>query len=101
MDWVCLKSRSPCLSIQLRSCVAHLEKILREKIRDSKYAELRLGAEVTSIEELGREVKVYYGAKEGPRQSVICSFLVGADGKRGYVRKGYLEAKGIRQEVGV
>jgi 2-polyprenyl-6-methoxyphenol hydroxylase-like FAD-dependent oxidoreductase len=79
----------------------YLEKILREKIRDSKYANLQLGAEVTSIEELEGKVRVQYKSQGGRKQQISCTFLVGADGKRGYVRKGYLEAKGIRQEVGV
>jgi len=59
-----------------------------------------LGVEVTSIEELEEGVRVQFqdGSAE---QHVSGSFLVGADGKRGYVRKGYLEPKGIRQEVGV
>jgi 2-polyprenyl-6-methoxyphenol hydroxylase-like FAD-dependent oxidoreductase len=56
---------------------------------------------VTSIEELDGKVKVYYKSQDGQNQHVSCTFLVGADGKRGYVRKGYLEAKGIRQEVGM
>jgi 2-polyprenyl-6-methoxyphenol hydroxylase-like FAD-dependent oxidoreductase len=56
---------------------------------------------VTSIEELNGKVEVYIKSQDGQKQHVTCTFLVGADGKRGYVRKGYLEAKGIRQEVGV
>jgi 2-polyprenyl-6-methoxyphenol hydroxylase-like FAD-dependent oxidoreductase len=56
---------------------------------------------VTSIEEGEGEVGVYYKSPDGPQHYVSGTFLVGADGKRGYVRKGYLEAKGIQQEVGV
>jgi 2-polyprenyl-6-methoxyphenol hydroxylase-like FAD-dependent oxidoreductase len=70
-------------------------------VSDSDYAELRLGCEVTSVEELAEGVKVQYICQNGPRAQLTGNFLVGADGKRGYVRKKHLEAKGIRQKVGM
>jgi len=78
-----------------------LERILRDLIEASEYAELRLGSEGESIEEVGEKVQVKYRSRDGSRKQVSGSFLIGADGKRGFVRKGYLEAKGIRQEVGM
>ena len=41
---------------------------------------------------------------EGPDQKIRllrCRFLVGADGKKGVVRKHFLESRGIKQETGV
>jgi 2-polyprenyl-6-methoxyphenol hydroxylase-like FAD-dependent oxidoreductase len=70
-------------------------------VDESEYAELRLGCEGLSIEEVGETVQMDYRSCDGSRRQVLSRFLVGADGKRGFVRKGYLEAKGIRQVVGV
>lgn len=54
-----------------------------------------------SICEVEGGVQATYERKDGTTAQVRGKFLVGADGKRGYVRKGYLEAKGIEQRVGL
>ena len=46
-------------------------------------------------------VVVKYKDKEGNICSIRTSYLVGADGKRGIVRKKFLEPEGIKQEVGL
>lgn len=56
---------------------------------------------MTSIEELAEGVEVQYVSQSESQAYISGKFLVGADGKRGYVRKKYLEAKGIKQAPGV
>ena len=55
--------------------------------------------EVVDICENADWVTVTYEHKsgqEGAVKKVKCKFLVGADGKMGFVRKKYLEPKGVR-----
>ena len=67
----------------------------------STYAELRLQCTVTSILEIDDGVVVSYTRQDGTEGSLKSAYLVGADGKRGFVRKEYLEAKGIEQIPGL
>ena len=83
--------------------VAHrlAEKEMRNLIEASENARLRLNSTVTHIDEVEDGVQVTYLRKDGTAAELQGIFLVGADGKRGYVRKGYLEAKGITQSAGM
>lgn len=72
-----------------------LEKAIRDKIGDSHYSQLRSKCLVTSISEDEHSVTVQYVDAGGQTKSIQGEFLVGADGKTGYVRKKYLEPKGI------
>ena len=55
------------------------------------------GIELTGISETKEQVTIKCKDKNGKEFSFTGKFLVGADGKVGYVRKNYLEAKGVRQ----
>ncbi|KAI0599778.1 monooxygenase-like protein [Biscogniauxia sp. FL1348] len=75
-----------------------LEHILRKAIEDSPFCALRCGCTVSGREQHGTEVIVEYTDTTGRSQRVRGSWLVGADGKRGVVRKQFLEpSAGIRQ----
>ncbi|KAI8711251.1 3-(3-hydroxy-phenyl)propionate/3-hydroxycinnamic acid hydroxylase [Fusarium sp. LHS14.1] len=78
-----------------------LEKELRRSIQTSEYAELRLNCTVTGIREVDHGVYATYQREDGETMEIQGKHLVGADGKRGYVRKGYLEARGIQQLPGL
>jgi 2-polyprenyl-6-methoxyphenol hydroxylase-like FAD-dependent oxidoreductase len=74
-----------------------MEKHLRAAI-DRKIGELRSGSTVVAIQEDEKNVYVQYESAEGGRHTIRAKFVVGADGKTGFVRKKYLEPKGITME---
>ncbi|KAF5555120.1 FAD NAD(P)-binding domain-containing protein [Fusarium mexicanum] len=78
-----------------------LEKDFRNSIQASEYAELRLGSTVVGIREVPDGIMASYRRNDGKVLEIQGKYLVGADGKRGYVRKEYLEAKGIQQLPGL
>jgi 2-polyprenyl-6-methoxyphenol hydroxylase-like FAD-dependent oxidoreductase len=55
---------------------------------------------VDRVEEEASVVVQYLDEKRIKRE-IRTAWLVGADGKRGIVRKKFLEPEGIRQEVGL
>jgi 2-polyprenyl-6-methoxyphenol hydroxylase-like FAD-dependent oxidoreductase len=72
-----------------------MEKAIRDTITDSPYSQFRSKSLVNAIKEDEEGVTVsYLDAHERP-QSIRGRFLVGADGKTGFVRKKYLEPKGV------
>jgi 2-polyprenyl-6-methoxyphenol hydroxylase-like FAD-dependent oxidoreductase len=71
-------------------------------VNRSSYCELRCGCTVISHQELKDGVIVGYQGPQGSKVSLKASWLVGADGKTGVVRKKFLESTaGIRQEIGL
>lgn len=74
---------------------------MREMIQDSEYTQLRTECKVVSRREVGDGIEIAYERNDGSTQWVRGSYLVGADGKRGVVRKEFLEPLGIIQEVGM
>lgn len=72
-----------------------LEQAIRDVIAQSAFSELRAGATVTSILESTNTVTAEYVDHQGSERRIQAAFLVGADGKTGYVRKKYLEPKGV------
>ena len=46
-------------------------------------------------------MRVWFKDESGERVSVRCSWLIGADGKKGVVRKHFLEPTGVKQIEGV
>jgi 2-polyprenyl-6-methoxyphenol hydroxylase-like FAD-dependent oxidoreductase len=74
-----------------------MEKYLRAAC-DPKLGELRSGSTVVAIEEDENNVYVHYNSLESGKHAIKANFLVGADGKTGFVRKKYLEPKGINME---
>ena len=94
-----------CFMVQPR-----LEKALRKAIEQSGFCELRVGCEVTGRQEEADGVVAEYveaareddiEKKERPTQMIRARWMVGADGKKGVVRKRFLEPAGITQQVGV
>lgn len=75
-----------------------LEKAIRDKISGSHYSQLRSKCLVTYVTEDEQSVTVQYVDASGQEHSIQGKFLVGADGKTGYVRKKYLEPKGITMD---
>lgn len=75
-----------------------LEKHLRSVIKGSQYSQLRSRCTLKSIEEDKDWVYASYVDPEGNNRRIRARFLVGADGKTGYVRKQYLEPRGIKME---
>ena len=52
-------------------------------------------------QELEEAVEVSYQDQDQRTRSIRSRFLIGADGKKGVVRKHFLESRGIKQENGV
>lgn len=75
-----------------------MERCLREAISSQSESEIRTGSTVTAIEETKEEVVATYRNSAGELKRLRAKFLVGADGKTGFTRKKYLEAKGVTME---
>ena len=73
-----------------------LEKAMRDAASGCSSSELRTGCTVQSISEDTERVEVHYVDSQGRKRQLCAPFLVGADGKTGFVRKKYLEPKGIQ-----
>lgn len=73
-----------------------LEKSLRRNIDTSSFASLRSGCTLVAIRETEDWTYATYVGKDESKKEIRAKFLVGADGKTGFVRKNYLEPKGIR-----
>ena len=74
-----------------------LEREIRSVINGLPCCDLRTGCEVISREEDKDTTVVEYITQDGSKRSIKTSWLVGADGKRGVVRKKFLEPEGIKQ----
>ena len=72
-----------------------MEKAIRDRISQMPKSELRSGAMVVSVRETQEYTEVQYTTATGAVHHLRAPFLVGADGKTGYVRKKYLEEKGV------
>ena len=75
-----------------------MERCLREIISSHPESELRPGSTICAIEEAKEDVIVTYSTSTGEKTKLRAKFFVGADGKTGFTRKKYLEAKGITME---
>ena len=74
-----------------------MEGELRGLVEREKFGEVRVGCEVVGVEDDGDGVMVRY-VRDGEEVRLRAAFVVGCDGKRGFVRKRYLEEKGVRME---
>lgn len=72
-----------------------MERAIRSVIENSEYSQLRGGCTVTAISEDSTSVTVRYCTSNNQTKFVKGKFLVGADGKTGFVRKNYLERRGV------
>ncbi len=70
---------------------------MRRKLDESKLCDLRSGCEVIQRDQSSGSVVVTYKTEDGSTKSIDGSWLVGADGKKGVVRKHFLEKSGIQQ----
>jgi 2-polyprenyl-6-methoxyphenol hydroxylase-like FAD-dependent oxidoreductase len=75
-----------------------MEKAIRDQIQQLPNSQLRPEATVIEVGEDQDWVHVVYTDGQGQPQRLKAPFLVGADGKTGFVRKKYLEPKGIIME---
>lgn len=75
-----------------------IERNLRDTAASNGHSELRSGSTMTDIWEASDRVFVKYTDRNGVMHEMCSKFLVGADGKTGFTRKKYLEAKGVRLE---
>lgn len=75
-----------------------LEKAIRDSIAENSHSQLRSNCLVTGVSENDESVTVKYVDGNGIEKYIQGKFLVGADGKTGYVRKKYLEPKGITMD---
>lgn len=75
-----------------------LERHLRAVILDSQFSTLRTGCILNSMREDADWVYASYLDPTGTERFVRARFLVGADGKTGFVRKHYLEPRGISMD---
>jgi len=75
-----------------------LERAIRDALDTHPASNLRTGCTVQSISEDSHRVCVEYTSAQGETRRLAGDFLVGADGKTGYVRKKYLEPKGVHLE---
>ena len=75
-----------------------LEKVIRQAISANPHSQLKSKSTVTAISEGENRVCVQYIDANGQQRSIQAPFLVGADGKTGYVRKKYLEPKGVTMD---
>jgi 2-polyprenyl-6-methoxyphenol hydroxylase-like FAD-dependent oxidoreductase len=73
-----------------------LEKYLRSIVEEGDSCELRSSCTLTSISEDENWVYATYDDASGREKRIRAKFLAAADGKTGFVRKMYLEPKGIR-----
>ncbi|KAB5546807.1 hypothetical protein GE09DRAFT_1035118 [Coniochaeta sp. 2T2.1] len=76
------------------------EREIRALLKDFPSCKLRTGCEVLRRTQDGDKTVVGYRDQSGTDHCIRTSWLVGADGKRGVVRKKFLEPEGIKQEDG-
>ena len=75
-----------------------IEKHLRNRILGLGIASIRLGARIIDIKEDSGSATATYLDTSNQERIIKCKFFVGADGKTGFTRKQYLEARGIKME---
>ncbi|KAJ9603784.1 hypothetical protein H2200_011970 [Cladophialophora chaetospira] len=76
-----------------------MEKYLRLAASGCPSSQLRLGSTVVNIEEDSQWIYAKYAGDNGTERRIRGKFLVGADGKTGFIRKHYLEPKGVLLEM--
>lgn len=73
------------------------EREIRALLKTIPACDLRVGCEVLSRVENEDHTIIEYRTADGTIQFIRTSWLVGADGKRGIVRKKFLEPEGVKQ----
>jgi len=90
-------------ALEMGTCILQpgLEREMRNLVESSKYADLRTECTVSLCREVKDSMEIVYQSRDGTTHQLKGRFLVGADGKRGVVRKDFLEPRGIKQETGI
>jgi 2-polyprenyl-6-methoxyphenol hydroxylase-like FAD-dependent oxidoreductase len=78
-----------------------LERQLRKQAELLPACKLYEGCEVLSRTEHPDHLEVGFRTATGETNKIRTRFLVGADGKRGVVRKHFLEPEGVKQQIGL
>ncbi|PGG97441.1 hypothetical protein AJ79_09202 [Helicocarpus griseus UAMH5409] len=95
VDWA-----EQAVSNNLTQFQPNYEREIRNLIAQFPNCEIRTGCEAVAREEKDDHTILEYVTQNGTKRHIRTSWLVGADGKRGVVRKRFLEPEGIRQEDG-
>lgn len=96
VDWA-----EQAVSNNLTQFQPNYEREIRKLIaQEFPNCEIRTGCEAIAREETDDHTILKYTEQDGTRRLIRTTWLVGADGKRGVVRKKFLEPEGIRQEDG-
>lgn len=74
-----------------------MEGCMRDVVKSASLGEYRDRSEVVAIEETSDSTEVVY-RRDGQERRIRAKFVVGTDGKTGFVRKKYLEPKGVLME---
>lgn len=74
-----------------------MEQHLRNQVKSARVGEYRDCSEVIAIEETPEFVEVSY-KRDGVERRIRAKLVIGTDGKHGFVRKKYLEPKGVLME---
>ncbi|KAL5324759.1 hypothetical protein ACEPPN_005876 [Leptodophora sp. 'Broadleaf-Isolate-01'] len=75
-----------------------METYLRKVMASSEYCELRTSCVVNELSEDEQWTYCKYTDSAGDQKQIRSRFVVGADGKTGFVRKRYLEPMGVKME---
>jgi 2-polyprenyl-6-methoxyphenol hydroxylase-like FAD-dependent oxidoreductase len=81
--------------------MSHKQPVLEEHLRaatNKSLGEMKTSSTLSAIREDDKHVMVDYHDEEGNLHTIRAQFLVGADGKTGFVRKKYLEPMGVVME---
>ena len=78
-----------------------LERQLRKQLALIPACKIYEGCEVISRTEYPDDLVIEYRSATGNMDRIRSRFLVGADGKRGVVRKHFLEPEGVEQQTGL
>lgn len=74
---------------------------MRRKVAESPFCNLRCQCEVVDMKQEGDRPVIEYEDEKRVLRKILGSFVVGADGKKGVVRKNFLEeSAGIKQVEG-
>lgn len=72
-----------------------MERAIRDAAATYGCCQFRSGSTLLGMREGENAVEVTYADQQGSEHRLSAPFLVGADGKTGFVRKQYLEPRGI------
>lgn len=84
--------RFPIAGHQLQLTDPRVERSLCDAVTANQLCDVRRGCEVQNISQNDEGVEVQYKSTDGSMRKIQTTWLIGADGKRGVVRKTFLES---------